>query len=153
MVSEFTTTELRQRAIDRFWETIPQIWNLVRNNVRSIAAERFELSVEHFHILRHIRKGHSSVSDLAEARSISRPAVSQAVEALVEKGLVSRQQDAVDRRFVKLMLTPEGDELLNKIFQQNRIWMVERMNGFSDDDLKQMIDAFDTLKTMFADCC
>lgn len=149
MILESTTTELCQKAIDRFWETIPPLWHQVRNNVRMIAAEKYELSVEHFHVLRYIRKGVCSVSDLANARQISRPAVSQAVESLVEKGLVSRQQSALDRRFVKLMLTEEGDVLLNKIFQQNRAWMVKKMSGLSDAELERMIDALDTLKLMF----
>ena len=96
-----TTEELRQKAIDRFWETIPPVWNQVRNNLRSIAAEKFEISVEQFHILRHIRKGITSVSELADVKQISRPAISQAVDVLVEKGLISRQQDADDRRFVQ----------------------------------------------------
>jgi DNA-binding MarR family transcriptional regulator len=149
MVSELTTTELRQKAIDRFWETVPSLWNLVRNNVRSIAAEKFDISVEQFHILRHIRKGICSVSDLAKTRQISRPAVSQAVEALVEKGLVSRQPVADDRRFVKLLLTPTGDDLLNKIFQQNRVWMEEKMIELDDVELTRILDALDTLKNIF----
>lgn len=149
MIPEATTTELRQKAIDRFWETVPPLWNAVRSNVRSISTEKFDLSVEQFHVLRHIRKGVCSVSDLAEARQISRPAVSQAVDALVEKGLVARQQDAADRRFVKLMLTPLGDDTLNKIFRENRAWMGERMSGLSGEDLEQVIAALDTLKTLF----
>jgi DNA-binding MarR family transcriptional regulator len=151
MLKEVTTEELRQRAIDRFWETIPPVWNRVRNNLRSIATEKFEISVEQFHILRHIRKGITSVSDLAEVKQISRPAISQAVDALVEKGLISRQQDVDDRRYIKLMLTPAGDDLLNTIFCENRAWMGERMATLKDDELKQVIDAFETLKTLISD--
>jgi DNA-binding MarR family transcriptional regulator len=149
MLTEISTAQLRQRAVERFWETVPPLWFVVRNNVRTTAAEKFEISLEQFHILRHIRKGICSVSDLADARQISRPAVSQAVEALFEKGLVSRQQDVDDRRFVKLMLTPEGDDLLNKIFQQNRVWMEEKMSSLDDGELKRIIEALETLKDMF----
>ena len=71
-------------------------------------------------------KGFTSVSELAAIRQISRPAISQAVDVLVEKGLISRQQEAEDRRFVHLLLTPNGEALLNKIFQENRAWMMEK---------------------------
>lgn len=132
--------------IDRFWETVPHMWNQVRGNLRCIAAENFEISVEQFHILRHIRRGICSVSELAEVKQISRPATSQAVEALVAKGLISRSQDADDRRYVRLVLTPGGDELLTRIFQQNRAWMMEKLSGLEEEEIKTVIEAFDILK-------
>ncbi len=144
-----TAEELRQEAIDRFWETIPPVWNLVRSNLRCIASENFEISVEQFHILRHIRKGITSVSELAAVKQISRPAISQAVDILVEKGLIARQQDAQDRRYVHLRLTPEGDDLLNKIFQENRAWMTEKMSTFDSEALNSVIAGLEILKAIF----
>ena len=144
-----STEELQGQAIDRFWETIPPVWNLVRSNLRCIASENFEISVEQFHILRHIRKGITSVSELAAVKQISRPAISQAVDILVEKGLIARQQDANDRRYVHLRLTPEGDGLLNKIFQENRAWMTEKMAAFDPETLNRVIEGLGILKTIF----
>ncbi len=138
--------ELRQQVIDRFWETVPAVWNEVRNQLRSVASEKFEITVEQFHILRQIRKGSSSVSDLAAKKGISRPAMSQAVDALVDKGLISRRQDADDRRFVNLELTPDGDALLSKIFLENRAWMAGKMQALDLEDLQSVIAAFGILK-------
>ena len=146
MVSTSTKEALRQQLIDRFWETIPPIWNQVRNNLRCIAAENFEVSVEQFHILRHIRKGFTSVSELAAIRQISRPAISQAVDVLVEKGLISRHQEAEDRRFVHLRLTPNGEALLNKIFQENRTWMMEKLSSLDEEEMLKAMDALEVLK-------
>jgi DNA-binding MarR family transcriptional regulator len=151
MVIVTTEQELRQKAIERFWESIPAVWNQVRNNLRSIASEKFEISVEQFHILRHIRKGSASVSDLAAIRKISRPAISQAVDVLVEKGLITRQQDAKDRRFVNLLLTPDGDTLLTQIFQENRAWMMEKMQSLSENQLETIITAMETLSENFSE--
>lgn len=137
---------LRQRVIDRFWETVPPMWHLVRNNLRCIASETFEISVEQFHILRHIRKGITSVSQLAEVKQISRPAISQGVDALVEKGLVARQQAADDRRYVRLALTENGEMLLDRIFQQNRTWMVKKLSGLDEGKMEKIVEAFDILK-------
>lgn len=138
-----------QTAIEHFWETIPPVWNRIRNNVRGLASEQFGMSVEQFHILRMIRKGLSTVSELAEARQISRPGVSQAVEGLVVQGLVSRQQDAADRRQVNLALTPAGDALLNQIFRQNRAWMAEKMAGLSVEELAAVSRGLEILKATF----
>jgi DNA-binding MarR family transcriptional regulator len=151
MVSLSTKEELRQRVIDHFWETIPPIWNQVRNNLRCIAAEDFGISVEQFHILRHIRKGITSVSELAEVKRISRPAISQGVDGLVEKGLISRRQDADDRRFVHLMLTEDGEGLLNRIFQENRAWMMGKISILEAEEMVSVINALDVLKKTLED--
>ena len=85
--SEALAQSAFQTAIDEFWATIPPVWNRIKGNLRSIAEENYDISVEQFHILRHIRKGLTSVSELAEVKQISRSAISQAVDLLVEPGL------------------------------------------------------------------
>jgi DNA-binding MarR family transcriptional regulator len=145
-----TEIDLRQ-TIDQFWDTVPTVWSLIRNHVRTIATEQFDISVGQFHVLRHIRKGLTSVRDIADVRQISRPAVSQEVDLLVEKGLITRCQEADDRRFVHLALTPEGEVLLNQVFQQNRAWMMEKMASISIEDLGLITDGLALLKTAFTE--
>ncbi len=72
--------------------------------------------MEQFHILRHIRRGLGSVSELAEVKQISRSAISQAVDLLVERGLICRLQNAQDRRNIPLELTEAGNSLLDTIW-------------------------------------
>lgn len=141
--------ELLRLTIHRFWETFPPMWNRIRGNVRTIATEEFEITVEQFHILRHIRKGAGSISDLAEARQISRSAASQTVDTLVEKGLVDRQRDQHDRRYVQLALTARGDQLLDAIFAKNRTWMVEKLAALTPDQLDAVIRALESLQQAF----
>src|SRR5512144_2987732 len=85
-------------TIDTVWATLPPVWNRIRENIRSIAEQQYGVSVEQYHILRHIRKGLTSVSELAQVKQISRSAISQAVDVLVERGLISRRQNEQDRR-------------------------------------------------------
>jgi DNA-binding MarR family transcriptional regulator len=151
MVVEATDQEILQRTIDHFWETIPPVWNNVKSHVRLIATEKFEISVEQFQILRHIRRGVNSVSELANFRHISRPAVSQAINVLVDKGLLTRQHSADDRRFVELALTPGGDELLSAIFENNNIWMREKLADLHQNEINCLINAMEVLKRTFVD--
>ena len=146
---EKTSEELLALVIDRFWDTVPPVWNTVRGNVRCIATENYEVTLDQFHILRHIRRGRGSVSELAEIQQISRPAISQAVDILVEKGLVSRQTDADDRRYIRLELTPTGNDLLSSIFKQNRAWMMEKMAGLSPDEIDSIVHGLEVLKKTF----
>ncbi len=148
-MEKLTTEESRCQTIELFWETVPIVWNLVRVQLHAVAAERFDINMEQFHVMRHIRGGLTSVSDIANARQISRSAVSQAAEQLVEKGLISRRQEAGDRRFVHLALTPEGENLLDKVFQQNRAWMMERMAPLSAEDLALISAGLVLLKSAF----
>jgi DNA-binding MarR family transcriptional regulator len=143
--------ELLQQTIDRFWETIPPIWNRIRSNLRGTATERFGISVEQFHILRHVNHGIDSVSDLAVERCTSRPAISQVVDVLVNKGLITRKQEADDRRYVRLALTESGSALLKSIFDSNRAWMLSKLDALSQDELNASIQALQLLKKTFAD--
>jgi DNA-binding MarR family transcriptional regulator len=144
-----TKEVLLQQTIDRFWETIPPMWNHVRSHIRASAAEKFGISVEQFHILRHIARGINNVSALAHERSISRPAASQVVEVLAQKGLLTRQQIPTDRRCVTLSLTENGATLLHAIFEHNRLWMISELEALSSEELQASIQAMETLKNFF----
>ena len=137
-----------EQTLDKFWETIPRLWSHVRAHIRAVATEDFDISVEQFHILRFIRRGNCSVSELADARNISRPAVSQGVDALVHKRLVTRTQNKEDRRFVELELTPEGNALLDNVFQNTREWMRTGLEPFSQEELELAIRGMEVLKKM-----
>jgi DNA-binding MarR family transcriptional regulator len=139
---------LQNQAIDRFWETVPALWGTIRTHIRAAATAKFDITVEQFHILRHVRRGTASISELATAKNISRPAISQAVEVLVKKGLLTRVQSTQDRRFVELALTEAGNELLDTVFKETRDWMKQQMNALSNDELETIAEAMEALKKM-----
>jgi DNA-binding MarR family transcriptional regulator len=143
-----SSERLIEQAIDRFWETVPPLWSTIRNHIRTVATGNFELTVEQFHILRYVRRGTRSISELAAAKNISRPAISQAVDLLVNRGLLTRVQSTQDRRFVELNLTPAGNNLLDAVFKDTRDWMKERMKNLRADELDQIINAMGVLKKM-----
>jgi len=142
------TERLQLQAIDRFWETIPPLWGTIRTHIRAEAARKFDISVEQFHILRHVRRGIGSISELAAAKNISRPAISQAVDVLVKKGLLTRIHSSQDRRFVELTLTDAGNNLLDTVFQETREWMQERMSSLTTDELQAIANVMTVLKKM-----
>jgi DNA-binding MarR family transcriptional regulator len=149
MTSDPTDPAAPQRLIDMFWETIPSTWKLVRNQLHATAMEAFDVTEEQWHILRHIRKGAQSVSELAQIKLITRSAVSQSIDLLVEKGLVARTQTSQDRRFVQLTLTEVGNNLLNSIFLINRDWMMQKMAALSQAEIETAIRGMSILKQVF----
>lgn len=151
LTHEIASEELLQRTIDKYWESVLPVWIRIRGNLRTIATSHFDISIEQFHILRHIRKGAHSVSELAEVKQISRPAISQAVDLLVEKGLITRQHTVKDRRYVRLELTQNGEAMLNTIFQINREWMMARLSALSAEEAEAVLQSMDVMKRVFLD--
>lgn len=138
----------RRKAADQFWEAIPPIWHLLRAQTDKTARERFDITGGQFHVLRRIKRGKTSVSDLADARHISRPTVSRKVENLVEKGLVSRRESREDRRFVVLDLTQAGETALRVIYSSSRAWLEEQLDRLDDQELETIIKAFEALSKL-----
>lgn len=65
-----------------------------------------------------------TISALSELMEITKPAVSQIINALEDKGYVERVTRKNDRRLVYVRLTEYGEECLNREFRL----MMEKMN-------------------------
>ncbi len=143
--SRLSSDELEQ-AVDGFWETFPPLWRMIQTHIRQVAVEQFNITVEQFHILRHIRRGRDSVSALAKVKDISRPAISQSVDLLVTKGLIVRTIDPQDRRHVKLDLTADGNALMDAIFGDTRQWMMKTFALLSANEIQALTRSMESLK-------
>ena len=138
-----------EQVVDSVLETLPPVWDRIRTNLRAAATGKFGISLEQFHTLRHIRRGFQSVKDLAEKRQISPPAISQAVDALAGKGLVTRLQDSEDRRRMRIELTPYASRVLDENFEENRAWMKQRMASLTGAELVSVREAMRILRQAF----
>jgi len=143
------STASLQETLTTVLETLPLVWDRIRSNLRTAATAKFGITLEQFHILRHIRRGCRSVGALAEKKQISNSAVSQAIEALVEKGLVTRRQEIDDRRCVLLELTNHANEVLDANYEENRSWMELKMASLTGEELNSIQRAMEILKETF----
>ena len=55
--------------------------------------------------------GEHALKELTEHLALSLPAVSRAVDGLVQRDLIRRTEDAEDRRMKRVALTPKGTDL------------------------------------------
>lgn len=129
--------------------TIPPVWDAIRVNLRAAGTGKLGISLEQFHVLRHIRQGYNTVGEIAAKKQISKSAASQAVEALASKGLVNRIPDEADRRFVQLELTPYAVKILDENLRETRQWITEKMGDLSLQELKTVEDAMAILGGTF----
>jgi len=65
-------------------------------------------------------EGKARIGDLAESLRIRPHSAVELVDRLVSHGLAVRQQAEVDRRYVHVRLTPEGERKLNEVSSRNR---------------------------------
>jgi len=137
---------IRKMAVETFWEAIPPIWHSIHSQLDKTAREEFEITGGHFHVLRRIKCGDTTISELADSRHISRPVVSRKVDSLVERGLVTRKESPEDRRFTILALTAVGDHILRKLRSRNRKLLEEHFGSLDDREVEIVIEAFNILK-------
>ncbi|MDX9993259.1 MAG: MarR family winged helix-turn-helix transcriptional regulator [Anaerolineales bacterium] len=137
--------------LDKFWEVIPPAWFQTRAQIRTTAADQFSLTVEQFQVLRRIRRGFNSVSAIAADSRTSRPAVSKAIDGLVNRGLVSRLTDEQDRRHIHLSLTEEGARVMNGIYGETNAWLANKFAPLSPAERSQLISTLDVLQKSLKD--
>jgi DNA-binding MarR family transcriptional regulator len=147
MSSETPTEAL----IDKFWETVPPAWHRTRAVIRGTAAEKLHLTVEQFQVLRRIRKGIASVSAIADDSRTSRSSVSKAVDALVNRGLVSRSQDPNDRRNIPLALTAEGQRALSAVYDEAEAWLSARFEHLTPSERTALLEGMYLLHKAFSE--
>ena len=80
--------------------------------------------------------GVDTAADITELRMLSKGQVSQAVESLVQKGLVARQPDSSDRRRIHLMLCEKSIPVTDSIDAIQREYLAGVFDGFSEEELE-----------------
>jgi DNA-binding MarR family transcriptional regulator len=87
-----------------------------------------ELNLAHYRVLAAIDSGDERASHVAVRLALGKPAVSAAVDSLVQRGLVVRTGVSTDQRAAALSLTSAGEAAL----RQAETAMVERIRGICD---------------------
>jgi DNA-binding MarR family transcriptional regulator len=108
------------------------------------------LSFSQINILMRLNHGgNSGVSEIGDQLGITNAAASQAVDRLVQLGLIKRTEDPDDRRAKKLALTPDGHALIEKGIEVRSQW-VEGLTGALSPDEQSLIISALTLLTAAA---
>jgi DNA-binding MarR family transcriptional regulator len=85
---------------------------------------------------------------LAEAESISAPALSGHVDRLERAGLLTRVRSDVDRRRVGLELTDAGERLLRSVRERRTAWLAERLEALEPEAQEAIAAAVGPLREL-----
>jgi DNA-binding MarR family transcriptional regulator len=144
-----TSETVPDAVVESILEVLPSVWDRIRSNFRAAGTNRFGISLEQFHTLRHIYRGYCHSGEIAEKRQVSCSAVSQAVDVLVAKGLVTRIQDRGDHRQVRLELTPYARQVLDENAEENRSYIRQKIGGVDPEGRATVMRAMEILKNTF----
>jgi DNA-binding MarR family transcriptional regulator len=130
-------------------ETTPMIMRSIRAELRKNRSP--DLSVPQFRTLAYLgRQGESSLSQVADHIGVALPSASKLVNRLVSKKYAERKTQTKDRRQVKLTLTQSGSHKLEDARRAARIHLTTRFADLPKAELKQIIQAMQIFKTVFA---
>jgi DNA-binding MarR family transcriptional regulator len=104
-----TTTETADDALSRRVMTgLAKLGLVLRSQARAAATKRGLSTTQGEILALLLRKSGVNLSEVAHALSVTRPTASDAVDALVRKGLVDKNRSPKDPRALSLVLTSKG---------------------------------------------
>jgi DNA-binding MarR family transcriptional regulator len=89
----------------------------------------------------------SSMSDIAEYFHIELPSATSLVNKLFAQKLVTRYEDAKDRRLVRIKLTPEGQTLVKEAMSDRRKKLEKMLSYLSAKEKTDLVNILVTLNS------
>ncbi len=127
---------------------VPAVMSTIRAEMRK--RRRSDLNVIQFRTLVYLKLSPGAdLSSLAEYLGLTLPTVSQMIDGLVEKGVVTRQDSTTDRRRVALALTAQGVSLLERSLSGTRAHLVEILSRLKPEEVAAIHKAFLLMDTLF----
>ncbi|MGD8413596.1 MAG: MarR family transcriptional regulator [Candidatus Latescibacterota bacterium] len=119
---------------------------LLDDQIRSVLGKQYTLS--QLKLLKMVdRTNAGTISKIASFLSVSNAAASKAVDRLVKRGLMKREEKKEDRRSIKLSLTEEGKRTLQKFEDILYDTLDGLFRRFTPEDLASAGKLLDMLST------
>mgnify|MGYP005787325059 FL=1 len=128
------------------WMGLRSLIRLYDKMLKKVCTEH-DLTVIEADVISFLRNnpGKDTAVDIVELRRLSKGAVSKAVESLIQKSLLERIPDTVDRRRIHLKLKPEAGPVTEMIDDVKEEFLNTVLNGFSKEELQEHTRFFQRL--------
>jgi DNA-binding MarR family transcriptional regulator len=129
-------------------DTAPKIVQSIRVEMRR--GHGSDLSIPQFRALRFIQcNPDSSLSGLADYLGLTLPSVSKLVDGLVKQKLISRHESTADRRRLTLLLTQNGEAIVDSARSSAQANLVNILGRLSKDELQAVHQSMELLYPLF----
>jgi len=118
------------------------------NNLLKLELDQFQITNQQFNILRILRGQHpkpATINILKERMLDKMSDASRIVDRLVQKELVTRTVNAIDRRAADIHITKKGLELLEKV-QIEKIMTDNLKNNLSKEEAEKLSELLDKFR-------
>ena len=118
-----------------FLTNLRQIMRLHDKMLKSICGQ-YQMNITETAVISFLynNPGKDTAADIVELRMLSKGAVSQAVESLIQKKLLEREQDTKDRRRIHLSLTPAANPITQEIEKAQKGFRDKVFQGFTEEE-------------------
>jgi DNA-binding MarR family transcriptional regulator len=134
--------------VSRTARTLVEVVPAVNRSLRLLTAERTHqmITVPQYRVLVLLKdRPGMGVKELADREGVEPPTMSRTVEILVEKGLVERQTDPTDRRYVRVSLVPVGIALVDQVRSDVALALESALADWDPASLEHLLEALDRL--------
>lgn len=136
----------RDEAHARLIEVMPALFRRLvvglPNEVEGLA----KVTTEQYGVLVYVLERDSvSMGELAVARNVALNTATSLVDRLVAAGLVERRGDPLDRRVVRVVLTPRGRTLVEQLRTVRRAAIRAVLDELSDEEIDRVLAALPAL--------
>ena len=127
----------REELVQQILKLSEDIYNSIPLGIPSEWLES-DLSVAQLRVLLVLQsQGPSRMSSIASVIGVALPTATGVVDNLVKKGLAIRENDPQDRRLVICKLSPQGQDLINKLWMSGRFQMKNLLEGLTEEQLEK----------------
>lgn len=115
---------------------IRKIIKLQESMLKEYVCQKYGLTLPEATVISflHNNPGKDTAADIVELRMLQKSNVSQAVEALVKKSLLMREQDGADRRKIHLSLTENAEEIIQALERMRGEFHREIFRGITEEE-------------------
>ncbi|MBK9712930.1 MAG: MarR family transcriptional regulator [Kouleothrix sp.] len=130
-------------------ETIPGLMRSMKGALRPTRVSEDEpLTMHQLRMMDRLRCRPLSLGDLAALQQVTPSTMSRAVDVLVRKAWVARQNDPNDRRQVVLTLTEEGVTAHEAWLEHTQDVITQMISRLDDDERARLYDGLTILRNL-----
>jgi MarR family transcriptional regulator for hemolysin len=137
-----------QEAANELLEVVPVIMKEIKSQMRSRRTP--DLTVPQFRALAFVdRNNGASLSAVANHMGLTLPSTSKLVDVLMERRLLTREDNPIDRRRVKLCVTSRGSSILENSRRGTLEYLSKKLSTVSSDDRQTIAEGTAALRRVF----
>ena len=146
MTSNPSATEQQATLVKDVLETMRSLTQIFHRRFREPRnPDIFDLTMPQCRIVLFLSEGPANMSKIASSLGITLPSATGVVDRLVERNLLSRQEDPDDRRLVICSLTEQGRQMSDSLYEADVETLGSLVRSLSAEELRVLLEGMSLL--------